>query len=117
MTPHKPEAERLAERIEKTPAYSPSKLGADSIYRCDDPTTSSSSVKVILVNASSRDLIAAAIRSQQAIADVLSSQLAGLELLLAAVHSDDPKREILVRIGDAIREAEAALSRLNGGEK
>lgn len=32
---------------------------------------------------------------------------AGLEQLLAAVHADDPKREILVRVGDAIREATA----------
>lgn len=31
----------------------------------------------------------------------------GLELLLAAIHADDPKREILVRIGDLMREARA----------
>lgn len=30
----------------------------------------------------------------------------GLELLLAAVHADDPKREILVRIGDIMRDME-----------
>jgi hypothetical protein len=35
--------------------------------------------------------------------DVVSG---GLELLLAAVHADDPKREILVRIGDIMRDME-----------
>jgi hypothetical protein len=33
--------------------------------------------------------------------------VAGLEQLLAAVHADDPKRELLVRVGDLIREASA----------
>jgi hypothetical protein len=28
----------------------------------------------------------------------------GLELLLKAIHADDPKREILVRIGDLMRD-------------
>lgn len=37
--------------------------------------------------------------------------VAGLELLLAAIHADDPKREILVRVGDAIREAKAIAER------
>lgn len=37
----------------------------------------------------------------------------GLQLLLAAVHADDPKREMLVRVGDLLRDVrslEAALS-------
>lgn len=37
--------------------------------------------------------------------------LATLEQLLAAVHADDPRREILVRIGDAIREAQDLAKR------
>ena len=40
--------------------------------------------------------------------------LAGLELLLAAVHAGDPKREILVRIGDAIREARILAAQQDG---
>ena len=34
----------------------------------------------------------------------LSVVAGGLELLLAAVHADDPKREILVRVGDLMRD-------------
>lgn len=37
----------------------------------------------------------------------------GLQLLLAAVHADDPKREILVRVGDLLRDAAA----IRGGAK
>ena len=37
--------------------------------------------------------------------------IAELEALLAAVHADDPKREILVRVGDAIRNAKALADR------
>ncbi|MCR6734489.1 MAG: hypothetical protein NVV83_10575 [Afipia sp.] len=40
------------------------------------------------------------------------SLVAELEMLLAAVHADDPKREILVRVGDALREAETAAARI-----
>ncbi len=36
----------------------------------------------------------------------------GLELLLAAVHADDPKREILVRIGDLMRDMEKVRARI-----
>jgi hypothetical protein len=32
---------------------------------------------------------------------------AGLDQLLAAIHADDPKRELLVRVGDLMREAAA----------
>ncbi|MBV5269002.1 MAG: hypothetical protein JZU55_02625 [Afipia sp.] len=41
------------------------------------------------------------------------SLVAELEMLLAAVHADDPKREILVRVGDALREAETAAARIS----
>jgi hypothetical protein len=37
----------------------------------------------------------------------------GLQLLLAAVHANDPKREILVRVGDLLRDAAA----IRGGAK
>lgn len=40
----------------------------------------------------------------------LNSQYAGLEALLAAIHADDPKRELLVRVGDLMRENRALLS-------
>lgn len=36
-----------------------------------------------------------------------------IEALLAAVHADDPKREILVRIGDIKREAAALITSLS----
>lgn len=41
---------------------------------------------------------------------IVEIHCAGLEALLAAVHADDPKREILVRIGDAMREARQAAT-------
>jgi hypothetical protein len=38
----------------------------------------------------------------------------GLSQLLAAVHADDPKRELLVRIGDLMREAKSITAALDG---
>jgi len=43
----------------------------------------------------------------------LNSQYAGLEALLAAIHADDPKRELLVRVGDLMRENRALLSQFD----
>lgn len=43
----------------------------------------------------------------------LDSQYAGLEALLAAIHADDPKRELLVRVGDLMRENRALLSQFD----
>lgn len=43
--------------------------------------------------------------------DVVSG---GLELLLAAIHADDPKREILVRVGDLMRDVERIRAGLVG---
>lgn len=40
--------------------------------------------------------------------------LGGLELLLAAVHADDPKREILVRIGDLMRDMRLVRADVGG---
>jgi len=37
----------------------------------------------------------------------------GLQLLLAAVHADDPKREILVRVGDLMRDTKRLARALN----
>lgn len=47
--------------------------------------------------------------------DAAELHVAGLELLLAAVHAGDPKRELLVRVGDAIREAKALAAQQDGG--
>jgi hypothetical protein len=44
------------------------------------------------------------------------SLVSGLEQLLAAIHADDPKRELLVRVGDLMREA-AALPALVAEER
>jgi hypothetical protein len=46
--------------------------------------------------------------------DAAELHIAGLELLLAAVHAGDPKRELLVRVGDAIREAKALAAQQDG---
>ena len=43
----------------------------------------------------------------------LNSQYAGLEALLAAIHANDPKRELLVRVGDLMRENRALLSQFD----
>jgi hypothetical protein len=39
---------------------------------------------------------------------------AGLSQLLAAVHADDPKRELLVRVGDLMRETKSLTAALDG---
>lgn len=41
----------------------------------------------------------------------------GLELLLAAVHADDPKREILVRIGDLMRDMKKVRALVSKGKQ
>jgi hypothetical protein len=56
--------------------------------------------QLVIVNAANA-------RAEQA-GRALASVHAGLELLLAAVNADDPKREILVRIGDLMRDAQPA---------
>lgn len=40
----------------------------------------------------------------------------GLELLLAAIHADDPRRELLVRVGDLMRAAKSAAARIEALE-
>lgn len=46
------------------------------------------------------------------VTDELNSIYAGLELLLAAVHADDPKRELLVRVGDLMRDTKSLTAAL-----
>jgi hypothetical protein len=41
----------------------------------------------------------------------------GLEMLLAAIHADDPKRELLVRVGDLMRTAADSSSPPTSEEK
>lgn len=48
--------------------------------------------------------------NESSLNSIVESHYAGLEALLSAVHADDPKREILVRIGDAMREAKLAAT-------
>jgi hypothetical protein len=40
--------------------------------------------------------------------------LTGLSQLLAAVHADDPRRELLVRVGDLMRETKSLTAALDG---
>lgn len=54
-------------------------------------------------------------RAERALAEAYEREAnveGGLTLLLAAVHADDPKREMLVRIGDLMRDAAASRAAL-----
>lgn len=47
------------------------------------------------------------------VSETADSMRAGLDMLLAAVHADDPKREILVRVGDLMRDVKSLTAALS----